>query len=250
MTNVPQLPVFNGPIQTIKKDISFLAHHLILTAVIVLVLFGGVWGVQNIIEKHDAAKAVQSQQALAAVVDQVKRLEQTQAQHDAEVAQRDAARDAREAQLIAAISSRDKALDDLIKKNATLTAQQAAARLTEQYKAAPGEVTANGDTVIADLPIARQFVDSFDSLQTCKANLTDANTQVAVEQSRVADLRTQVSDRDKTIDSKNDELKKQIKADADDKKLAVDKEKKKHKWYAMGGILLIEGIRIYFTGKP
>jgi len=240
----------SGAVVTVKKDISFLMHHLILTAVIVGVLFCGVWGVQNLIEKHDAKKAQESQQALAAVVDQVKRLEQTQAQHDAETAQRDAARDAREAQLISAISFRDKALDDLIKKNATLTAQQAAARLTEQYKAAPGEITANGDTVVSDLPISRQFVNTFDSLTTCKSDLTDAKTQTAIEQARVADLRTEVSDRDKTIAGKDEVLQKQIKADADEKKLAVDKEKKKHKWYAVGGILLVEGIKFYFTGKP
>lgn len=240
----------SSAVVTVKKDLSWLAHHLILTGIMVAVLFCGVWGVQNLIERHDEKKDAQAHADLAAVVDQVKRLQDTQAQHDAEVAQRDAARDAREAQLIATIQQRDKALDEQIKVNATLTAQQAAARLAEQYKAAPGEVTANGDTIVADLPIARQFVDTHDSLVSCQADLTDTKTQVAVEQARVADLRTEVADRDKTIAGKDEVLQKQIKADAEDKKVAVDKEKKKHKWYALGGIALIEGIKIYFTGKP
>lgn len=240
----------NDAVVTVKKDVSWLTHHLILTGILVAVLFAGVWGVQNIIERHDEKKDAQAHADLAAVVDQVKRLQETQQQHDVEVAQREAARDAIEAQLIATIQQRDKVLDAQIKRNATLTAEQAAARLTEQYKAAPNEITAVGDTVIADLPVSRQLVGTFDSLVVCKADLTDTKTQVAVEQARVTDLRTQVSDRDKTIAGKDEILQKQIKADAEDKKIAVNKEKKKHKWYAVGGILLVEAVKFYFTGKP
>ncbi len=235
--------------ETIKKDILWFAHHLILTGILVAVLFGGVWGVQNLIEKHDEKKAQQAHEELAIVVDQVKRLETTQAQHDAESAQRDAARDALLQVLVATIQKRDAALDDQIKKNASLTALQAAARLTDQYKAAPGEIVASGDTVVSNLPISRKFVNTFDSLIACKADLTDTKTQVAVEQARVTDLKVQVSDRDNTIAGKDLELVKQKEADATDKKIAVDKEKKKHKWYAVGGIVLVETIKFYFTGK-
>src|SRR6266566_2768056 len=93
--------------ETIKKDLSWLAHHLILTGILVAVLFGGVWGVQNLIEKHDEKKAQQAHEELAVVVDQVKRLETTQAQHDAESAQREAVRDALLQSLVATIQKRD-----------------------------------------------------------------------------------------------------------------------------------------------
>lgn len=244
------LPIVTNAENVVKKDLSWLANHLILTGTLVVVLFLGVWEVQNIIEKHDEKKAQQANTALQVVVDQVKRLEDHQAQNDVAIAQRDAARDAIEKALIATINARDKALSDQIQKNATLTAQQAAARLTEEYKAQPGEITASGDTVIADLPLARSFVNTFDQLNTCTLNYADEQKQLSQEQARTADLKTQVSDRDATIKGKDDELVKQKAADAADKKVAVDKEKKKHKWYAVGGILFVEMIKVYFTGKP
>lgn len=235
---------------TVKKDLSFLIHHLILTGVLVTALFLGVWGIQNLIEKHDEKNAQRSATELAVVVDQVKRLETTQAQHDTEVAQREAARDTLINTLLATISARDKALDDQLKKNATLTAQQAAARLADQYKAAPGEIVASGDTVMADLPISRQFVNTFDQFTGCKADYLDTQKQLVAEQGRTADLKTQVADRDATITGKNTELEKQKKADDEALRVAVDKEKKKHKWYLVGGVVIAEIAKFYLTGKP
>jgi hypothetical protein len=244
------LPIVTNAENVVKKDLSWITHHLILVGVLVAVLFLGIWEVQSLIEKHDEKKAQQANTALQVVVDQVKRLEEHQAQNDVAIAQREAARDALDKALIATINARDKALTDQIQKNATLTAQQAAARLSEQYKAQPGEVTASGDTVIADLPLARSFVNTFDQLNVCTANYVDEQKQLAAEQARTADLKTQVSDRDKTITGKNEELVKQKAKDDEGKKVAVDKEKKKHKWYALGGIIIIEAVRFYLTGKP
>lgn len=244
------MPDISNAVTVVKKDLSFLTHHLILSGVLIVALFLGVWGVQNLIEKHDVANAQRSATELAVVVDQVKRLETTQAQHDTEVAQREAARDTLINTLIASIAARDKALAEQIKQNATLTAQQAAARLADQYKTAPGAIVANGDTVVADLPTARQFVNTFDQLTGCKADYLDMQKQLAAEQGRTSDLKTQVSDRDATITGKNVELVKQKKADDDALKVAVDKEKKKHKWYLVGGVVIVEALKFYLTGKP
>jgi len=243
------LPIVTNAENVVKKDLSWLANHLILVGVLVAVLFFGVWEVQSLIEKHDEKKAQQANIALQVVVDQVKKLEDHQAQNDVAVAQREAARDALIQSLVATINARDKALADQIKKNATLTAQQAAARLSDQYKAQPGEVVANGDTVVADLPLARSFVNTFDQLTACTSNYVDTQKQLSAEQARTSDLKTQISDRDATIKGKDDELVKQKTADAADKKVAVDKEKKKHKWYALGGIGLFEMAKFYFSGK-
>ncbi len=233
----------NAPIVTdaqtiVKKELSWIAHHLILVGVLIVTLFVGVYCVETLIEKHDEKKAQQANVALQVVVDQVKKLEDHQAQNDVAVAQREAARDALIQSLVATIAKRDATLNQQIQKNATLTAQQAAARLSEQYKAQPGEVTASGDTIIADLPIARSFVNTFDQLTACTANYSDTQKQLATEQARTADLKTQVSDRDATIVGKNTELGKQKdKYEADIKVLNDKARKGKLKWFATGFVL-------------
>src|SRR6266481_2084966 len=140
--STPQLPIItNGTVGTVKRDLSWLSHHLVITAVIVITLFLGVWGMQNLVEKHDEKNAIRAHEELAVVVDQVKRLETKQAADDAAAQQREAQYNTTIQTLIASINARDKVLDDQLKKNATLTAQQAAARLSDQYKTSPGEIT-------------------------------------------------------------------------------------------------------------
>jgi hypothetical protein len=233
----------------IQKDFSWLQHHLILVAVLLAAVAGGVWGVQSIIEKHDLAAQLRAHEDLAAVVEQVKSLEQKQATDDAAAQVREAQANALIQTLVAQVNARDKALDDQIRRNGTLTAQQAAARLVEQYKAQPGAAQAQGDNVLVDLPLTRQIVSTFDSLQTCKADLVDTQSQLTAEKGKNADQQSQISDRDKVIAAKDVELLKQKKADDEDKKVAVDKEKKKHKWYALAGAAIVTGIKIYFSGK-
>lgn len=239
-----------GVVEDTEKTVSFLTHHLILTAVLVIALFTGIFGVQHLIDQHDAVERQRAHEDLAAVVQQVKVLQDKQAADDAATAQREAVRDAIIKDLIAQASARDKALEEQIKKNATLTAQQAAARMVQEYNAPPTAAQAQGDSVLVDLPLSRQIVSTFDSFQTCKADLNGAQQQIEQQKGSIADLKTQVSDRDKTITGKDTELAKQKKADDDDKKIAVNNEKKKHKWYAIAGMAIVEGIRIYFTGKP
>lgn len=229
------LPIVTNAENVVKKELSWIAHHLILVGVLVAVLFAGVYGVQTLIERHDEKKAQQASVALQVVVDQVKKLEDHQAQTDAQVAQRETARDALIKSLVATIANRDAVLKQQIDKNATLTAQQAAARLSEQYKAQPGEVVASGDTVIADLPLTRSFVNTFDQFTACTANYLDTQKQLAVEQARTADLKTQVTDRDGVITGKNTELGKQKdKYEGDIKVLNDNARKSKLKWFAAG----------------
>ncbi len=240
------LPTVTNSETFVKKELSWIAHHLILVGVLVAVLFAGVYGIETLIERHDEKKAQEANVALEVVVDQVKKLEEHQAQNDVVVAQREAVRDALIQSLVATISKRDAALDQQIKKNSTLTAQQAAARLSEQYKAQPGEITASGDTVIADLPLARSFVNTFDQLTACSANYLDTQKQLAAEQGRTTDLKTQVTDRDATILGKNDELVKQKgKYEADIKVLNDNARKSKLKWF-VAGVVTGTGLKYIF----
>jgi hypothetical protein len=234
----------------IEKDFTWVKHHLILVAVLLLAVFAGVWGVQGIIDKHDQAKDLQFHEELAAARQDTKQALAAAASHDAEIEQREESRDALVKSLVAQVSLRDAQLQDALKKNATLTAQQAAAKLVEQYNAQPTQAQAQGDNVLVDLPLTRQIVGTKDSLTACQGDLTDTQKLLTQEQGRTADLKTQVSDRDKVITAKDTELGKQKKADGEDKKVAVDNEKKKRKWYALAGAAIVTGIRIYFTGKP
>lgn len=241
------LPIVTNAENVVKKELSWIAHHLILVGALIGVLFLGVYGVETLIEKHDEKKAQQANVALQVVVDQVKKLEDHQSQNDAAVAQREAARDALIQSLVATIAKRDAALDQQIKKNATLTAQQAAARLSEQYKAQPGEVIASGDTVVADLPLARSFVNTFDQLTVCSANYSDTQKQLAAEQARTSDLKTQVADRDATIVGKNTELGKQKdKYEADIKVIKDKARKSKLKWFGTG---VVTGLGLKYIVK-
>ena len=232
------IPIVTNAETTVKKELSWIAHHLILMGIFIVTLFLGVYSVETLIEKHDEKKAQQANIALQVVVDQVKKLEEHQAQNDAAVAQREAARDALIQSLVATIAKRDAALDQQIKKNATLTAQQAAARLSDQYKTQSGEIIASGDTIIADLPLARSFVNTFDQLSACSANYLDIQKQLVTEQARTADLKTQISDRDSTIAGKNDELSKQkTKYEADIVVLKAQARKSKLKWFGAGVVV-------------
>lgn len=233
-----QSPLLSVAPAAIKRDLSWLAHHLILVGIIIGVLFLGVYQIENLMERHDKAREAASAQALQLVVEQVKSLEAHQAQNDAAVAQREAARDVLINSLVATIAKRDAALEQQIKKNATLTAQQAADRLTQQYKAAPGQIVASGDTIIADLPISRQFVNTYDQLIGCTGDLDDTKKLLTAEQARTADLKTQVADRDGVVKGKNDELVKQ-KGNYEDqiKTLKDGARKSKLKWFAAGFVL-------------
>jgi len=237
-SNQPVVPAI------VKRELSWLSHHLILVGVIILVLFGGVYEVENLMEKHDKAREQASAQALQLVVAQVKTLEDHMATNDAASAQREAQYNATIQTLSVAIAARDKALQQQIQKNATLTAQQAAARLVEQYKVDVASAQAEADKVLIDLPLARSIVTTFDQNVSCQANLTDTKTQLTAEQGKNVDLKQQVSDRDGVINGKNDELSKQ-KKNYDDQitVLKADARKKKLKWFTIG---FISG---YIVGK-
>lgn len=147
------------------------------------------------------------------------------------------------ADLTSVMARRNTQLAVTEKQNATLTASAAAEQISEQTKAAPGEVTASGNTVVADLPISRTLVNDLDQLQVTTANLTDTQGQLKDEQKVNANLVTDI-DGQKTL---NAGLKGQIAGAAktcDDQvaSLKSDARKSKRNWFlrglAIGGTLV------------
>jgi hypothetical protein len=219
----------------VSKEISWLKHHLILTGVLILSLYGGVYGVFSLIDKHDKARDTQNAAALQLVVSQVKVLQDNMAAHDA-------AADARAAQLQtiiqqqnATIAATNKALQGQLEKNATLTAQQAAARLVEQYKADAKQAQASGDNVLVDLPLTRQIVSTFDQNVACQANLVATGKQLDAVTTINKDLTQKVTDRDGVIKGKDEELGKQKTFyEGRITTLTNDARKGKLKWFGIG----------------
>jgi hypothetical protein len=158
----------------VATDLAWARHHLFLLAAVSILVFAGVFGVESLLAKHDAQKDAQWKAVVAA--DQ-----QRLATDEANWAQQFQALTAQNTQLLSAIQTRDAALVVQQKKDATLSANEAAQRLSEQTKAAPGEVTAQGNNLLVDLPISRQIVTSLDQLPVLVANLADMKTQLANE---------------------------------------------------------------------
>jgi hypothetical protein len=164
----------------IVADWKWIMQHLILVAVLGLFVFGGVYYVNSIVEKHDEARNTAAQAALVAAQQQANQLAaqlKSDQEQQAAIAAANAARDAQAQATIKALidtmNRRDAQLAATLKQNATLTAQQAADKLAAQTKAVPGEVTANGNNVIVDLPVARNIVSTYDSFSTVQADLAD-----------------------------------------------------------------------------
>jgi hypothetical protein len=201
---------------SLLNDWKWLTTHLILVGVLILVLLGGVYEVNAIIERHDAARQSADAKVLAQVVQQTASLQAALDADQKASAVRDAAAQQTINTLLAQISSRDAQLKKTIQQNATLTAAQAAQKLTSQTGAAPGQITAVGNTVVADLPTAIKFVDAFDQLTALQADLVadagiidetnvklnDANKNLSDATSLVASQKTQLADADKVCKDK------------------------------------------------
>src|SRR5208283_4000756 len=63
MSTTPASPVVAT---TTGADLSWFKHHLILLTVVAVLIFGGVYGVLTIIDRHDAQRAAESVAAAAA----------------------------------------------------------------------------------------------------------------------------------------------------------------------------------------
>lgn len=243
----------SNPLSTIKADWSWLVHHLILVGVMAALVFGGVYYVNSLIEKHDEARNQAAQSALAeahkesaTLAEQLKTDQATQAATTAANAARDAQSQATIKALIDTMNRRDAQLEATLKQNATLTAQQAADKLAAQTKAVPGEVKAAGDTLIIDLPIARNIVSTYDSLLTAQADLVDekkkydAQVQMTTDaQSNTNAANKSLADATKTIAAKDVELVKAGDACRSEIKVVKDKARKR---------MMIVAVTAYIAG--
>jgi len=234
--------VTNGPAadSSLLKDWKWITAHLVLVVVLGAFLACGVYGVNNIIERHDLARAAADAKVLAVAQQQNVTLLQTLQADEAASAARDAQATATINTLFAQVNARDAQLKQTLAQNATLTAAQAAAKLTQQTGAAPGQITAAGNTVVADLPTAIKFVNAFDQLAVAQSDLAAKQGIIDSTNVKLTDATKQLGDANGVIASDKTVLAATVKQCTDDKATPKAKERKHH--VIIGIIMFIGGI--------
>jgi hypothetical protein len=222
-------------VSKVEKDISWIKVHLLLLAVVAILVFGSVYGVESLVERHDITNATASEKVLALVTAQTNDLKAQMEQFQVAATARDAAYAATIAKLTTEVDARDAQLVQQEKKDATLTAQEAADRIALQTKAQAGEVTASADTVVLDLPVARDITSDLDKLDTLQQDLVATQTQLANEKSVAADLTTANANQVLVINNQEKELADEV--ISCNSQIAVVKakaRKSKLKWFMAG----------------
>jgi hypothetical protein len=232
---------------TVKTDLSYLKTHLALMAVVVVLAGGAVYTVESIVAKHDAVTEAKDSQILAAVTVQTTDLKNRMTQDE----QAATVRDAQYAQIISTLSAtiqkQTTQLQQQIKLNTTLNAAQTALAITQKTQAQPGEVVAQNDTVVLDLPIARTINSSLDTLQTTTAQLDETKKQLDAQLHLTEDANLDIVNTKRVIASQATQL-----VDADKvckDQIAIVKSqarKSKLKWFSVGYVLGL--VTAHFVG--
>lgn len=203
----PASPLSNS---ALAGEWKWFTQHIILLAIIALLIFGGVYGVESIISNHDAARAAQDSAILAQQTATTKALQQQLQSDEAQWSQVQLQLVAQNAALTKEIDSRNQQIAQLVKTDATLSAEQAASKISIDLQAEPGEVTASGNNVSLDLPSARRVTSSLDELPVVQANLTDTQKQLTNETTVATNAQADAAQEKQVIASQTAQL-----ADAD-----------------------------------
>lgn len=182
----------------VTTQISWVKHHLILLAFIIIFFFGGVYFVVHLLANNTAANDARWQQVLAAQQQQTQLLETKLTADEKTRSDVQAQQQAIIVQLATAMVQRNTAVEKQRQADATLSAVDAAQRLSQLTQAKAGEVTAQGDNIIMDLPIGRTVVASLDLLPVVQADLIDTQNQLGAE-TKIANGATSMIEEQKMV---------------------------------------------------
>lgn len=248
MTQTPEQQAFQG-VQSlgtrIENDVAWLRTHFVYAVLFVAIVLGSIYGavrlVNGIITAHDEKKDQQLSQVLAnskandAAL--LARLDQDKQANDA----RDQQVNALLGTLIAQMNAQREATRVQVQKDSTLSTQDAAARLVQQEKAQPGQVTTSADKVIVDTPLTRQIVADLDKYAQAQKDVDNLNGQLDAQKTLTQDAKQNFENAQKVISADKDTLIAQIKADVADCKVQVDKERdkgnKRTLWASIAGFV-------------
>lgn len=213
----------------VSKDLSWLHTHLLLLALVGILIFGGIYGVELLMARHDDASAAKYSQIAA---DTAKQNQQFQLQVQAEITSLVAANQQlanQNQQLVVSLATRQNQEIQIPKQTASLTAVQVAVEL---------QGIANGDNVSLTLPVAQNVLASVrlvPLLQADKKNLQDAyNNEVQIannnEKLYTEEQKALVSEQG-SHKADNEANAKQI------SKIKADARKSKLKWLGIGIVI-------------
>lgn len=172
-------PVTTTIASKLTADLAWLRTHLIMLVIVVGLAWGGIYGVESLIAKHDAAQEAKYSQVLQAQTAQTKAIEDKLTSDEANWNQLAQQLTAQNTQLAQQVASRDAQITVLVNKIQTMTVPQVAADLQPKLHAGTATVAPNG--VLLDVNAARDVDEQLAKADTVLADLTDVKQQLANE---------------------------------------------------------------------
>jgi hypothetical protein len=217
LTTTNQLAPVVPVVSTVVRDLDWIRTHAIIALITVVIIAGSIMGgiavFEDLIERHDARVAAaqlkkegvdtSAQQALLAQL----------AQEHADNVQRDAQQTQLIASLVAQMSQQRAATAKQVATDATLDASDAAARLAQQTKAGPGDVTVANNAVTMSLPMTRNVVADLDELTQAQSDVSNLTSQLGAQQILTSDAKVELGTANQVIAADKTELIATIKAD-------------------------------------
>lgn len=148
-----------------------LKSHIVSVCLIVALAFGGIYGVESLVAKHDSATATRYEVLAKQQSDQ-------NAQLQANIQKRLDSLEAQNAVLTLALSKRQTVEVTIPTTNGSLSAQETATKLVDTTNAKPGEVTALQDALTVDLPVAHVLLDDAQLVPLLQADKADLSKEL------------------------------------------------------------------------
>lgn len=192
---------------TIESDLTWLKAHLVLLALVVILVFGSVYGIESLIARHDTERESKDQANLSAIQANSASLQQRLQQDEVASAARDAQYQQIISQLSATIASQNVTLAKQIKTNATLTPVETAAAIAKKTNAASTDVIAQNDTVTLSSGEAKKINNALDTLTTVQAELVETQKEVLAQTDLTAEANNTIAEQKAVIASQESEIK-------------------------------------------
>jgi hypothetical protein len=229
----------------VKADFSWLSHHFLLLGITGGLVVASVYGVESLIAKHDLVMEEKADAKLAAVIVQSNAAQNQLATTQQQLLVMVQQFQAQNVQLAQSIATRNIQVAQQVKTDATLSAQDAAQRLSQQTKAAPGEVNASGSNVILDLPSTRAVIAQLDLLPAVQANATD--TQKELDNETALFTKSQDENTQQAVviaDLKKQNVEQVAACAVEIKTVKAQARKSKIKWFFIGLVTGFVGSRV------
>jgi hypothetical protein len=217
----------------ITDELNWLKTHLVLLVILVSLTFGGVYGVETLVAKHDASTASQYQAIATATAAQNAAIQAQTQQQIALLAAQNSQLEAQISQLSQAISNRDAELIKQQAKIPTLSPVQVASNI--QPLLTKGTATVEPTGILLDTPASQDVLAQLEELPICKADEADLKAIETKQETEIANLFTSNGSLQTALTSEKTSHKADVEANAKElTKVKADARKSKLKWFGFG----------------